>query len=475
MPRRRLPFIGASRQGRYEAFQGQRLINWAPHIEGQGARSRMALHPDPGLKANAVVGAGPHRSTLLPWNGHLYGVSGRTVFSTTGTGTPVTVGTIAAGGQRVSMAAGRDMILIVDGTAGYTWNGTTLASVSDGDFFAGTTTVTYLDGYFIAHTGNRYQISALDDATSWSAIAFKSAEGSADDIAAVATNNQDLYLVGTETTEVHYNTGTGTVPFAPYGNSAIGYGTPAPHSVSWALPGLFFLAQTANGEHSVVRVVGLEPQVVSDPDLEWQIGQMMTVEDAIGWVYQQAGRWWYQLTFPTEMRTFVLGIESGLWHERRTYGKGRHRANSHGVISRKHLVGDFESGALYELDFATGTDGGSVIERIRITPDMHADGDVIEFDEVLLAFNSGEALLPGASPVSGDGSDPEVSMRFSDDGGRTWGPWMNEPIGKIGEYDRRVSFNALGDATKRRFEIKVTSAVPVALADAYAEISGGAG
>lgn len=468
---KRLPFVGATQDGRVNRFQGQRLINWAPQIEKSGARSRLSLMPDPGCRLLATIGDGPHRAPMINWKGKLYGISGSKLFSSTAGGATLNHGSIGSSQGRVVMAGGRNQLVMVDGQNGYVWDGMSIATITDGSFFAGSTHVAYLDGFFIFHKDNQYQISALEDATSISSLDFRSAEGDSDDIAAVVANAQDLYLIGTRTTEVHYNSGSSeNVPFRPYNNNVIRWGTIAPYSVSEGPPGVVFVAQTDAGGSAVVLINGLQAQVISDVDIEWQIESMTTVQDAYGWIYQQAGRWWYQLTFPSERRTFVYGFESKLWHERQTYGKGRHRAASHGFIGGTHIVGDFETGSLYELSMSTYLDGSLPIIRDRYTPTMHANGDVLTFDEVTLLFNTGSALLESASPTEGDGSDPYVRMRYADNG-EEFGPWMEEPLGKIGNTHRRAVFSALGDSIERQFHIRVSAPILSAMADAYAEVT----
>ena len=46
------------------------------------------------------------------------------------------------------------------------------------------------------------------------------------------------------------------------------------------------------------------------------------------------------------------------WSIRETYGLGRDRASCYAFAFGKHLVGDFVSGVLYELDENTHTDAG---------------------------------------------------------------------------------------------------------------------
>lgn len=70
--------------------------------------------------------------------------------------------------------------------------------------------------------------------------------------------------------------------------------------------------------------------------------------------------------------------------------------------------------------------------------------------------------------------NPQVMLRLSNDGGRTWLSEEMRGAGKIGEYLTRVRWNRLGAARRRVFEVVVTDDVPWRLTGAYLESSLGA-
>jgi hypothetical protein len=66
----------------------------------------------------------------------------------------------------------------------------------------------------------------------------------------------------------------------------------------------------------------------------------------------------------------------------------------------------------------------------------------------------------------GQGSDPQVMLRFSDDGGHTWSNEHWKSMGKIGEYYKRVMWRRLGMTTKLRdrvYEVSGTDPVKIAI------------
>ena len=77
--------------------------------------------------------------------------------------------------------------------------------------------------------------------------------------------------------------------------------------------------------------------------------------------------------------------------------------------------------------------------------------------------------------VTGQGSDPQAMMRFSDDGGETWSNQQTRSFGKIGERSKRVKWNRLGVSRGRVYEVAISDPVKVSMVDAYLEVSQGNG
>jgi hypothetical protein len=64
---------------------------------------------------------------------------------------------------------------------------------------------------------------------------------------------------------------------------------------------------------------------------------------------------------------------------------------------------------------------------------------------------------------------PQIMLRLSNDGGRTWLSEEMRGSGRIGEYLTRVRWNRLGAARRRVFEVVCTDSIPWRLTGAYLE------
>ena len=69
-------------------------------------------------------------------------------------------------------------------------------------------------------------------------------------------------------------------------------------------------------------------------------------------------------------------------------------------------------------------------------------------------------------------ADPQVMLRWSDDGGHTWSNEHWASMGKIGEYNRRVIWRRLGMTTKLRDRVyEISGSDPVKIAIMGAELT----
>jgi hypothetical protein len=88
-------------------------------------------------------------------------------------------------------------------------------------------------------------------------------------------------------------------------------------------------------------------------------------------------------------------------------------------------------------------------------------------------YPNGYALITNAYPAA-PGYDPQVMLRWSDDGGHTWSNEHWKSMGKIGNYGTRTIWRRLGMTTKLRdrvYEVSGTDPVKIAIIGAELELS----
>ena len=214
------PILGSTYVARSVNAADSRMVNLFPEIVPEGGKEPAFLNRCPGLKFQNRVGVGPIRGLWAHQTrgDDFYIASGNEFYKLTSlTGTPIKLGNISGTGP-VSIADNGTQLFIACGAKGYIYNESTgvFAQITDPDF-PGATTVCYLDGYFVFNEPNSQKIwvSQLLDGTSVEPLDFASAEGSPDGVVGIINDHKELWVFGTDTTEVWYNAGGVDFPLAP--------------------------------------------------------------------------------------------------------------------------------------------------------------------------------------------------------------------------------------------------------------------
>jgi hypothetical protein len=230
------------------------------------------------------------------------------------------------------------------------------------------------------------------------------------------------------------------------------------------------------------------------------------------WVYDAATQAWHERA----------GFDNGEFT--------RHRSNCQMAFNNKIVVGDFENGNIYAFDLDDYSDNGGIQKWLRswralptgqnnlkrtahhslqldcetgvglnLYPgydseniDTESGLDLVaEYVQTFLVTQSGVTLTTeagdGSEPlgqyelsdtdISGynlvttaylaaPGYDPEVMLRWSDDGGHTWSNEHWSPVGKIGAYGHRTFWRRLGMTLKLRdrvYELSGTDPVKITI------------
>lgn len=469
--KQRIPFVGPSYQARSSNADAQRALNCYIEMDQASPRAPMALYGTPGLKY-AFTLAGEVRGAVVE-DGYLWIVAANTVYKVSSSYTITTIGTINTYSGTIGIATNGQQILIVDGTNGYTIAVplSTLSQISDPDFPNGVKRATYQDGYFIV-TGDgtqKFYISGLYDGATWDGLDFASAEGSPDDTVGCISDHRELWLFGSNSAEIWVNTGNSDFPFERSANAFIEHGCAAASTIAKLDNTVFWLGADDRGSGIVWRASGYVPARVSNHAIETAIAGYTTISDAFAFTYQQEGHAFYVLTFPTESVTWVYDVATGLWHERAYLNAdntlSRWRANCHVMFGNKHLVGDFSNGKVYELDMETYTDGGDPILRLRASQTEEIMQNRLFYNVLQIDMETGVGLESG--------EDPQMMMRYSNDGGHTWSDYRTSTVGKIGDYGARCRFSRLGAGRNRVWEISMTDPVKFAVIGAVVEAEPG--
>ena len=93
------------------------------------------------------------------------------------------------------------------------------------------------------------------------------------------------------------------------------------------------------------------------------------------------------------------------------------------------------------------------------------DGKMIFHHQLEVFFESGVGL------ITGQGSDPQAMIQYSDDGGHTWSSELWRSAGKIGNYGWRAVWNRLASSRQRNYRLVVTDPVKWVVTEANLEVT----
>jgi hypothetical protein len=480
-----VPIAGEWSESYSPAVNAQLTSNFIPRLEKRDGKTMLSLIPTPGLKFWKNTGVGACRGDGIEFKGECYFVFGNKLVKLNSSLVMTEVGTLLTNTGRVSMAASHYQLMVVDGSYGYVYDSVTTTFYQDikttvataADFPANPTHVTMMNFYFIveAADSDAFYVSSLSDGSAlggreWNALDVKYAEFAGDEIMAHGELNSRLWMFGEWTTELFYNSGSTDFPFDKVAGGTLQWGMAARYSLAQGDSSWVWLGRQKKGGVAFVRASGSGLEIISDRNVEWALEQMDRVDDAYATIYMQAGETYYMCTFPSEQKTVCYAFSSKMWHIREGYGVGQHRLGGHCYFAGRHLVGDFQSGNLYEFDLTTYEDqlGSSSadykpIVRRRRMQTIHKKGA----NQRIFHYGFEVELETGLGLLSGQGSDPQVMLRWSDDQGKTWSNEHWRSAGARGQFKKRVRWNVLGAAYNRIYEITVSDPINWTLINAY--------
>jgi len=474
------PILGSAYVARSVNAADNRMVNLFPEVVPEAGKEPAFLQRAPGLKFLQTVGTGPIRGLWAhQTNGSdFYVVSGNQFFKLTGlTATPTLIGTVAGTGP-VSIADNGTQIFIAANPYGYIYNEVTnmFGPITDPDF-AGAVTVSYLDGYFVFNEPNSQKIwvTQLLDGTSIDPLDFASAEGSPDGVVAVLTDHRELWVFGTDTTEVWYNAGQIDFPLVRIQGAFNELGCAAPYSVAKMDNQIYWLGKDARGQGMVYRAAGYVGQRISTHAIEWQLQEYSNISDATGYTYQQDGHSFYVLNFPSANTTWVYDVATGAWHERAAFANGafdRHRADNMCNFEGNIVVGDYQNGNIYTFDLTVYADNGQPQKWLRSWRALPTGQNNLRRT---MQHNLQLDCETGVGLATGQGDNPRAMLRFSDDGGHTWSNEHWKSMGPIGRFGKRTIWRRLGTTVKIRdrvYEVSGTDPVRVYIMGAELLLSG---
>lgn len=475
-------FVGATYVAASITQNDEECVNWYPEndpTKKEGERGIVALYPCPGLVTRTELVSGQVRGMhVIPGGSLCLIVSSNKLYSVTQAYVATAVGTLNSLVGQVYITDNGIAAYITDGVNRYTYTWGTgafaVVGATDGAFQGGSI-CDEIDNFIIYNRPGTNQWGCTDVGSIVSnPLNLGSILGASGNLIALITDHRQILLMGENYSERWVDVGTFPFPFAVIPGSSMQHGLAAADSIARLGEGLIFLAQDTRGKVTVVMwgATAPNPQRVSTFAVENAIQGYPTTSDAVGYSYAQSGHEFYVLTFPTQDVTWCYDLSTGLWHKRAwrdSFGVyHRHRSNCCAVFGDDTIVGDWQNGKVYAMLPGVYTDDGAVLPCVRRCRHMTEDLKRVFFHDLQIQFQ------PGVGLQTGQGSDPSFILRWSNDGGFTFGNDHIIKIGKAGKYRNRAIKRRLGYARDRVFEVVVTDPVFRTIISANLNASAGA-
>ena len=439
-----------SNPGRYGHDGPTQLINCYAERAGKEAKIEWPVYAVDGLKPFATLTNGGQCRGLHALATQALAVSARQLYAVDTSGTASTKGGIIGDGF-VTFATNRATIpetfIATEDGDNYTYIGGALAKVSPPE---PANSCDFIDGYvLLASDTGRCYYTDIDDVSTIGANSFFTAEGSNDKLRRVIVQEGTVFLLGHRTVERWFNDGATPFVRQPGGFHEIGCASGA--SAAKSRTGIIFVSDDG-GVVRITQAGGLDP--LSTHAVERDIAAVTDKTTIEAFVDKRQGREFYHLSAATF--TWILDIQTGLWHQRESAGETRWIGAQYVQFAGKRLVGHFESGVLLELDPDTYTENSGNMTMTCRFP-VHAWPEPISLKTLDVD------MIPGTGLNSSDLhlSDPQLMLRLSTNGGKTWGDEKTRPIGQIGQHRAQTHFDKLGTSLTDGFvvELRVSAAV----------------
>lgn len=423
-------------------YSGERLIGMFPQVHPDRGNGQLILAPSPGYEVEYELASRRPVRALYAEQGELYAASAGQLWRGS-----KPVGSIPDNVSWIS-GNGREIVVVADG-AYYVYNKTTGALEQVAlTVFDQASSVTMLDSYIILteRDGQRFCISALNEATVLDALDFAAAESASDKLVRAYADHSELWLFGETSIEIWQNTGNNDFPFQRVSGGRLERGCAYAGSVASDDNTVFWIGNN----RLVYRARGYTPEVISTPYVAKVLASLSKDANVSAFTYVFNNSTFYVIRLP-DRPALVFDASTGLWHERSTNAEyGPWFATDATAMNGKIYIG---TGVGQICTLGGLTDGGALLMREATSIPLSDQRRRFSLDEVQLHFRTGQTDI---------GRDAMVAVQHSTNG-REWKPARWRSLGGVGEYDRLIRCSRMGMGRQHQIRWRITDPIDVSL------------
>lgn len=318
--------------------------------------------------------------------------------------------------------------------------------------------VTFLDGYIIGPEleTSRWRLSELNNASSWpdDAQHVGLLQSQPDIVVSCETLQRQLFIFGENITEVWLDLPTPQLPF-PFqrqNSISIEYGCISPNTIASGFDRLCWLGSNEYSGPTLLVSTGGVPQKIATDGIEFELDRIENPEDSFGFLFEEAGHIFYQITFPSDNLSYSYDFTEGSFVNVTDSNLRAHIARKMSYFNDTHLFITDKDGGLYEMgtEFFTykettdPDDEGHTIPRSRITPPFRLPGA-----KRFVANTASLTIEQGYT-----NKEMKVDLSLSKDGAQTFGNTWSKSLNKTGNRANKLNYRSLGSANDLTFQFR---------------------
>lgn len=452
-----IQFAVGSRTGFSIKSNRSDLINLYAHIEDDGSKSQLILLNTEGIEqiSNDLPG---NILGIYEFQGVVYIATQYELFYV-GTDEFISISNaVSFGNKRVFITDNGTSIMFVgyNGYA-YTPEGAVFKNMDTEGGWYPSDTVAYIDGYFVFNRSGTGQffISKLYS-TELDPLDWATGEAAPDDTRAVVVAGRQLWVLGTRTTEVWYDSGDPLFPFTRIAGAVTDVGILSANTVGVVYNTVIFVGS----DYRVYSTKGYIPVPISTAAIELLI-EAADVSFFMAFTYHNNGHYFYVLHLD-EDTTVVYDMMTGLWHRRSScrseqdpvVGGGRWKID--GAINKydDKVIYGYADRKFYNVSTDLYTEDGIKIHREAVSQPLNPSPNLVTVAEVQLDMQAGGHP---DNPIA----NFQIWIQFSGNDGKSWGNRRVSTLGKKGNYQNRARWQRIGQFRDVIAKITITDPIPI--------------
>jgi hypothetical protein len=211
---------------------------------------------------------------------------------------------------------------------------------------------------------------------------------------------------------------------------------------------IFWLSRASSGPGPFFKTTGGYPVRISTDAIEQQVASFESPEDVQAVSFRENGQLFCQWSFTAANRTLLYNETTGEWYDRMMLDRSRHIACSYCYYDNVPYVLSYNDNKLYRMSPELLTDSGLPIYRERTSAMFFLNNQKnITLSEYRQMAEMGIGV--NGVPIIGlanytQGAEPIINLQISRNGGVTFGNNHEKPLGRIGQFWRRLRWQKLG-------------------------------